>query len=565
MNDDYTTLSRRQMLAALGGVGLASAGAGLGTSAYLNDTESFDANTVTAGRLDLKVDWEEHYSFPQLYGFDDPTVGLDVTRTEPTEPSAYVGLPDPENPMVWVREDDLAAYMDATAIESFPDPDGDGAQEMSTEDFEYVPCEDGADTGVHFDPSVEGALRTRNAGTYADGEVKPLVSLEDVKPGDFGEFTLSFHLCDNPGYVWLQAANVTESENGLTEPESEVDETPETPELAEQIQTAWWYDIDGNNVIDESVGEVDVMIAVDTSGSLSDDQVGELADAANTLASDLVADADARVGGLTFGGDDVGNFTALADSPVTFSGLSAGGNTPMPAALEIAAAELDANARPDAETFVVLLTDGGPNYANKTYAAGGFTVGGDYTGGDPGDSEIDDSEMDETAAIAADIREDHHILAVGINDNRAPTGREGEPGVPLLSTYLRDQIAGTMANYFSTTDPAAVTNVLDAILDVIATPEEVFRRGTLADDLAALSSGNGIPLDAGRSTAFDELADAPDDPARQCFQAGVNYFVGFAWWLPADVGNEVQSDGVGFDFGFYAEQCRNNDGSGPAA
>src|SRR6056297_4030525 len=64
MNDDYTTLSRRQMLAALGGVGLASAAAGLGTSAYLNDTESFENNTITAGTLDLKVDWQQTYTGP---------------------------------------------------------------------------------------------------------------------------------------------------------------------------------------------------------------------------------------------------------------------------------------------------------------------------------------------------------------------------------------------------------------------------------------------------------------------------------------------------------------------
>ena len=59
-------LSRRHVLAGLGAAGIASAGAGLGTSAYLNDTESFEDNTITAGTLDLEVDWGEHYSFPQI-------------------------------------------------------------------------------------------------------------------------------------------------------------------------------------------------------------------------------------------------------------------------------------------------------------------------------------------------------------------------------------------------------------------------------------------------------------------------------------------------------------------
>jgi len=48
-------LSRRKMLLGLGAVGVASAGAGLGTTAYFNDTETFEGNTLTAGTLDMSV------------------------------------------------------------------------------------------------------------------------------------------------------------------------------------------------------------------------------------------------------------------------------------------------------------------------------------------------------------------------------------------------------------------------------------------------------------------------------------------------------------------------------
>jgi len=137
--------------------------------------------------------------------------------------------------------------------------------------------------------------------------------------------------------------------------------------------------------------------------------------------------------------------------------------------------------------------------------------------------------------------------------------------VPLLSTYLRDEIAGSAADYFSADDPGAVSDLQNAILDAVAMPEEVFRRGTLADDLEALSSGAGIPLDSGLETDFDELSDPGDSENRECFQPGVNHYVGFGWWLPSDVGNEVQSDSVGFDLGFYTEQCRNNDGAGSSS
>lgn len=57
MTDDYE-LSRRKALVGLATIGAAGAGAGLGTSAYFNDEESFDGNSVTAGELDLFVAYE---------------------------------------------------------------------------------------------------------------------------------------------------------------------------------------------------------------------------------------------------------------------------------------------------------------------------------------------------------------------------------------------------------------------------------------------------------------------------------------------------------------------------
>jgi predicted ribosomally synthesized peptide with SipW-like signal peptide len=50
-------LDRRHVLASLGGIGAAGALGGAGTMAWLNDTESFTGNGVTAGELDLRLDW----------------------------------------------------------------------------------------------------------------------------------------------------------------------------------------------------------------------------------------------------------------------------------------------------------------------------------------------------------------------------------------------------------------------------------------------------------------------------------------------------------------------------
>ncbi|MEF8779564.1 MAG: choice-of-anchor W domain-containing protein [Haloferacaceae archaeon] len=83
MNDDNIGLSRRKVLVGLGAVGVASAGAGLGTTAYFSDEESFTDNTLTAGELDLfvHVDYSEdqgdyaQYQTPEGTFIDGNVVG----------------------------------------------------------------------------------------------------------------------------------------------------------------------------------------------------------------------------------------------------------------------------------------------------------------------------------------------------------------------------------------------------------------------------------------------------------------------------------------------------------
>jgi predicted ribosomally synthesized peptide with SipW-like signal peptide len=59
--DTNFTLSRRKVLAGLGTVGIASAGAGLGTTAFFSDEEAVGAS-LRAGRLDLLVDYRATYN-----------------------------------------------------------------------------------------------------------------------------------------------------------------------------------------------------------------------------------------------------------------------------------------------------------------------------------------------------------------------------------------------------------------------------------------------------------------------------------------------------------------------
>ncbi|NHX37546.1 MULTISPECIES: SipW-dependent-type signal peptide-containing protein [Halolamina] len=64
MSKQDITATRRNVLLGLGTVGLASAGAGLGTTAYFHDTESFEGNSLQAGEFDLRVRFHGQYNEP---------------------------------------------------------------------------------------------------------------------------------------------------------------------------------------------------------------------------------------------------------------------------------------------------------------------------------------------------------------------------------------------------------------------------------------------------------------------------------------------------------------------
>ena len=188
MSNDNLELSRRTILGSMGAVGAAGAAAGVGTSALFSDEESFENNQIMAGTLDLKVSWDEHYfngirnldsSYDGEIEFDSP--GFSETGFPSSSGSPYLAVAD----------GDVGTFMDDTRTERFPEgglgPDED-------------PCEELADVpGAEIPP--------------------PVIDLDDVKPGDFGEVTFDFSLCDNPGYLWMTGEMVSESENSVTEPE----------------------------------------------------------------------------------------------------------------------------------------------------------------------------------------------------------------------------------------------------------------------------------------------------------------------------------------------------------
>lgn len=75
MADKDFEISRRKALAGLGVVGVASAGAGLGTTAYFSDGETYEDNTIMAGEFGLTVEPNTDKSYVDQDGIgpDEPT------------------------------------------------------------------------------------------------------------------------------------------------------------------------------------------------------------------------------------------------------------------------------------------------------------------------------------------------------------------------------------------------------------------------------------------------------------------------------------------------------------
>jgi len=642
MTDDDFNISRRKALAALGTIGVASAGAGLGTSAYFSDQETFENNRLVAGELDLKMDWEEHYSDWSEDEGDD----IEVTMEEPEDSGSYRRFPAgaTDNTIgehgLWVPEEDVTQFMLNTSIEAFPDEfpegNGDGTAEFPND---ATACETLADVGADDDGLDPDGARTDNDDTRLENEEPaPLINLQDVKPGDFGEVTFSTHLCDNDGYLWMNAPDgCTFAENGVTEPEAddpdedqnedgslkESDEDgEETVELADKLRTALWYDNNCNNLPDTEIEPLDLMVVVDTSGSIDSTEMGEIQDAADVFA-DTLPTATIQVNGqpepivqaglMRFSGFQEGDANAMevlaplgdvdrfqvADSdsnrPSNLLPDEGDGNTAMPGALDLARMILNDSSnnagRDGVRKVILLISDGAPNYESDdpedadpgdgyvsyevTHDGEGYTSN-KFDGGGSGFST--DDEKDETAALASDI----HTGPTGwsghsIMDNQ--TDFDGENGVDILTVgispdpdsdlnaYLQNRIATTPNDFYGTNfGPDLQTTAQQIVDDLVVSGggEKIFFTGTLRELCSELTAngGRGIPLDGSRGTDFDEFSDPEDADSRECFDASATHCFGLSWWLPLDHGNEVQSDSASFDLGFYTEQCRHNDGSG---
>ncbi len=89
---------------------------------------------------------------------------------------------------------------------------------------------------VKSDCSYDGIASASGCGTfdYTNGVLDKFFNFQDVKPGDYGENTISFEVLNNP--AWM-CANLAFSPVG---------------DIANYLQVFWWVDSDGDNVYQNS-------------------------------------------------------------------------------------------------------------------------------------------------------------------------------------------------------------------------------------------------------------------------------------------------------------------------
>jgi predicted ribosomally synthesized peptide with SipW-like signal peptide len=584
-NDTQFSISRRKVLAGLGTIGIASAGAGLGTTAFFSDDETVEAS-LEAGRLDLLVDFRATYdTWLDQAATDDIVDGPALADpSEGTEMRYVVGqAPD------W-RDADGAAL---TGTEWGALTKRVDACRFDTPTNIQSAVASGEISGINtemIDGTVEDTEDSFYPG-YIDGMDGMLFSLNDVKPKDGGEATVSLHLCDNPAYLWTELFVTENSENGAVEPETSAgdDAGSAIGELADYLHVTVFDDADCENDLDRR--KADVAVVFDLSGSMN--SPSSKLQAAKAAASQFV---DAVNGSsldalITFAGD------ADIDIPLTddvtaadIGSLSAGGSTNISDGLLAAYAELtgsdvtlerssvtpSGNDRDDADKVIVLLGDGAPKVdrsdSRQTVKAVVEGLKNGTTGSFAGGRSIDTAE----AAI-----DSLYTIAYSLDPN-APNPLTADQVLELFrdiafvdGTYVDGDPATTGGNNDGTNAAQATANLSEDLDPAVQaaypagfgddttenqTVERAFRliarairgdiilyEGTLGGLIADPTLSGAVPLDS------LQIQDCVlNDPADVTAYAPGVHCVAFEWYLPCDAA-EIRALDLGSCYDDLAE------------
>lgn len=522
MTDDLPKLTRRKALLGIGGIGVGGALGGAGTMAYFSDEESSSGNTITAGELDLELDWEMTYNGADVVEdtqelTDNPGPIFELGDVKPGDSGeATISIHNYDNP-AWVHmggaitenaengmsEPEAEAEGGTSEPEEEADSDADdqnGSDDVQADqtlsatnlDNSGATPEDlaesllAADTGVEIvDGSVSFTGDNRGAGTFSGGS-------EAVGIGD--------------GII-LSSGNVEDVEGPNDSEDTQTDlGEPGDDDLDE---------LAGGETFDATVLEFDFTVP----------------DGAQTVYFQYVFGSEEYNEFVGSEFNDVFGFFVNGENVAVVDGPDGG---TLPAAIN--------NINNGSSGNDVQPT-------NPELYVNNDPFNPDITGETVPEDELRDTEMDgmtvvldveadvnpgetNTMKLAIADTEDHIfdswvLIESGSLSIEPPEEGDGELDEEILVDVWYDGAGEDGGN-----------NTLDD-------GEEVIASGTLGEVMETLN--DGVLLDDQTGTGDTEA-----------FPNSTTQYIGFQWELPESVGNRVQSDSVVFDLDFYAEQARHN-------
>ncbi len=103
-----------------------------------------------------------------------------------------------------------------------------------------------------------GVLNPGTTWELVDLTIEKFFNFLDLKPGDYGEDTISLHVDTNDSYLCANVTLTSNDDNGINEPEGVDGDTTDGEgfgELADEVNFIWWAD-DGDNVLELGEGVI---------------------------------------------------------------------------------------------------------------------------------------------------------------------------------------------------------------------------------------------------------------------------------------------------------------------
>ncbi|WP_202911744.1 SipW-dependent-type signal peptide-containing protein [Natrialba swarupiae] len=505
-NNEPFGLSRRKILGGMGAIGVASVGAGLGTTAYFSDQEEFTGNTLTAGTLAIKVDWQQRYwgAPPEVRPQDYATTANEAGETVSNYPH----------------------------VNAFPDDSGDGEQDLggvvyAGENAVFSPaeipaccdCVDGEYYVTYGGDShcIEPIVDERTAEEFYDDSRDDVSSLFlDIQR-------------ENGAVLFLYRQDLGGSELG-------------EPRLF-FVLDKFGNDDGGGYATFTVEGDLTDVVWEDLEWEIEDDPGADSADEYSISSTEATASwiwGDNRTDGGVLG-SLTEDFALRINPDLNGAAALSGGTSTFDPTVDVGLTSLVVLSG-DPETEIVLEDDlGGPMADDDLgdiviHSECGLEMGEETAAFGPNAEsliELDDVKPGDSGEVTFSL----HVC-----DNPAYIwmGATGFDAESVLGEFVRARarlVPGCL-------------NEVDGFDAIDGYDGDVVVEGTLNEVLAALADAayQGVALTTEDGDAcFDPIADST------C--------VAFEWWFPIgqENVNDAQGESVSFDVGFYAEQCRHND------